>query len=172
MCGRDLFDEDRLSAGDVRDRLSWDGIGKEADEITRMTGLECDADFAVGLEAANSGPVPGAWINDDKRPQLGIDFDSGGRDDAHKHIVDRPLQRASVDHKLGFVVENVRRSFRHVFAILVSALTHDVPEQDAALESVDCVFHRRREWAERGPVQLATEGLFVLMSLLNSFSFA
>ena len=64
----DLFEEDRLGAGDVLDGLARHRIGQEADEITGMSGLERDADFAVGLEAADAGTVPGARIDDDERP--------------------------------------------------------------------------------------------------------
>ena len=154
-CQRDdLFDEDRFGTSDVVNRLSWNRIRQEAYEITWMAGLECHADFAVRFEAANSGPVPGTWIHDNEWPQLGIDFDPGGRDDAHKCVVDRAFEGASVNDKFGFIVENMRHRFRHVFAILVSALTHDIPEQDAALEGVDGVFHSRCEWAERRHIQL------------------
>ena len=143
-----------LGAGNVLDGLSWNGIGQKSDEVARMTGLECDADFAVGLESADAGTVSGARVNDNERPQLRIDFDASGRNDARKHIVHRALERASIDNKLRFVVEHVRRCFRHVLAILVPALAHDIPEQDAALECVDRVFHGRRENAERRHVRL------------------
>ena len=70
----DLFEKYRLGAGDVLDRLAGHGIGQEADEIARVTGLECDADFAVGLEPADAGAVPGARIDDDERPARRVDL--------------------------------------------------------------------------------------------------
>ena len=100
MRGGDLFDEDRLGAGDVLDGLAWNGIGQKSDEVARMTGLEGDADFAVGLEAANAGAVAGARVDDNEWPQLRIDFDASGRNDAHKRIVHRPLERAAVDDQV------------------------------------------------------------------------
>ena len=96
-CGGDLFDENRFGAGNVLDGLARNGIGQKSDEVARMTGLECDTDFAVGLEAANAGAVPGAGVNDNERPQLWIDLDASGRNDAHKRIVHRALERASID---------------------------------------------------------------------------
>ena len=35
-----------------------------------------------------------------------------------------------------------------MLAVLVAALAHDVPEQDAALRGIDHVFHRRADEAE------------------------
>jgi hypothetical protein len=119
-----------------------------------MARLESDADFAIGFEAANAGAVSGAWINDDKRAQPGIDLDPGRRDDAHKRIVDGPFQGSPVNHKLRFIVEHIRHRFRHVFAVLVSPLTHDIPKQDAALERVGRVLHGGSEHAERCRVEL------------------
>ena len=100
------------------------------------------------------GPCPARGSTTINGRSLGLISTPGGRDDAHKCVVDRPFQGASVNDKFGFIVENMRHRFRHVFAILVSALTHDIPEQDAALEGVDGVFHSRCEWAERRNIQL------------------
>src|SRR5262249_581872 len=54
----DLLEEDRFGAADVFDRLSWHRIRQEADEITRMAGLERDADLAVGLEPSDARAMP------------------------------------------------------------------------------------------------------------------
>ena len=53
---------------------SWHRIGQESDEIARMPGLERDADFAVGLEAADAGTMSGARVDDDERPARWIDL--------------------------------------------------------------------------------------------------
>src|SRR6185503_3434679 len=92
----------------------WDGLPRhrlrqEADEIAGMAGLQNDADFAVGLEAANAGSVPGAWIHDDKRPARWIDFDTGRRDNPRQAIVDRPIKLPAVDNQFDLVVQNMRR---------------------------------------------------------------
>ena len=114
-----------------------------------MAGLECDADFAVGLEAADARAVPGARIHDDEWPQLWIDFGSLRRNDAHKSIVHRPVERASVDDQLGLVVEHVWRGLGQVFAILVSALTHDIPKQYVALRRIDHILHGGSKQTEK-----------------------
>ena len=62
-------------------RLARHRVGQEADEIAGMAGLERDADLAVGLEAADPGPVPGARIDDDEGPARRIDLDALRRDD-------------------------------------------------------------------------------------------
>jgi hypothetical protein len=55
-----------------------------------MAGLQCDADLAVGLEAADARPVPGARVDNDERTPPRIDIDSLRRDDARERVVDRP----------------------------------------------------------------------------------
>src|SRR5262245_49067040 len=102
MISRDFFDEYRLGTGDVRDRLSRNRFRQEADEIAGMAGLECHANFTVGLEPADARAMPGTWIYDDERPQLRIYFDPRRRDNARKRIIHRPFERASIDHQLGF----------------------------------------------------------------------
>ena len=54
-----------------------------------MTRFYGDADLAVGLEAANTGAVSRARIDDDKRPSRRIDLDTRRRHNPHQSIVDR-----------------------------------------------------------------------------------
>ena len=44
----------RLGARDAFDGLARHRLGQEADEVAGMAGLHRDADFAVGLEAADA----------------------------------------------------------------------------------------------------------------------
>src|SRR5262249_36322875 len=134
-CGY-LLDENGFGACDVFNGLSRNGIGQESDEVARMAGLNCDTDFTVGFKPADAGTVSGARINDNEGPQLWIDFDARRRDDAYKRVIHRSLQCTPVNDQLSFIIEHVRRCFRHVFAILIPTLPHDIPEQDAALECV------------------------------------
>ena len=114
-----------------------------------MPGLERDADLAVGLEAADARAVPGARIDDDEGPARRVDLDALRRNDPHERIVDRPLERAAVDDELDLVVEHMRRGLGQMLAILVAALPHDIPEQDAALRGIDHVFHSGGKHAQR-----------------------
>ena len=139
--GDDLFDEDRLGASNVSDRLTGNGLGKKSNEVARMAGFERNADFAVGLESANARTVTGARIDDDERPQLRIDVDAVGRDDPHKSVIYRPLKLTAVHNQFDLVIEHMRRVFGHVLAILISALTQHIPKQHAALGGVDSVLH-------------------------------
>ena len=149
MRSDDLFEEYRLGAGDVLDGLPRNRIGKEADEIAGMAGLQGNADLAVRLEATNTRTVAGARVYDDERPQFRIDLNACRRSDAHEKIIHRPVKRASVDDQLRFIVEHMRNSFGQVFAVLIAALTHHIPKQNVALGSVDHVLHRRRKHAKR-----------------------
>ena len=86
----DLLQEDRLGPRDVLDRLARHRLGEEADEIAGMSGLEGNADLAVGLEAADARPMSGARIDDDEGAAGRVDFDALRRDNADESVVDRP----------------------------------------------------------------------------------
>src|SRR5262249_11956400 len=129
--------------------LAGHGIRKEADEIAGMPCLERHADFAVGLEPANPGAMPGARVDDDERPARGVEFDSPGRNHSHETVVDRPIERPAVEHELHVVGEYVGNRLGEVLAILIAALAHDIPEQHAALRRIDHIFHDWPKYAER-----------------------
>ena len=135
----DFFEEHGFSTGDIFDGLARHRIGQEADEITGMSGLERDADFAVRLEAADARAMPGSRIDDDERPALGINLDALRRYHPGQNVVDRSLEGAAVEDQFDVIVQDVRRRLGKMFAILVAALPHDVEEQDAALRRVDHV---------------------------------
>ena len=144
-----LFEKHRLGARDILDGLARHRFGKETNKIAGVTRLHGDADLAVGLKAANTRTVARARIDDDKRPSRRIDLDARGRHNPHQGVVDRPIKPAAVDDKLGFVVEDVRNSFRLVFAILIAALPHHVQKQHASLRGIDEIVYRRTEQTKR-----------------------
>jgi hypothetical protein len=113
-----------------------------------MSSLEGDADLAVRLEPADARAVAGAGVDDDEGPPHRIDLDARRRNHPHEHVVDRPLERSTVRDELQFVVEHMRGGLGQMLAILVSALTHHVPKQDAPLRRVDHEFHGRGEHTE------------------------
>jgi hypothetical protein len=149
MQGGDFLEKTRLGACDVLDRLAGNGIGEEADEIAGVTGFECDADFAVGLESPNPRAVPGARVDDDERPSRRVDLGARRRNDPHEPVVDGSIKRLAAEDQLHFVVEHIWHGLGQVFAILIAALAHDVPEQNAALRGIDHVLHGRSKYAER-----------------------
>ena len=96
----DLFDKRRFCAADVLDRLTRHRLGREADEVAGMAGADRDADLAVGLHAADAGPMAGARIDDDDRRLRRIDNSAFGRNDADKPIIGRARQLAPVKDEL------------------------------------------------------------------------
>ena len=89
----DLFQEHRFRPHDVFDGLARHRIGGEADEIAGMAGAHRHAQFAVGLEAADARPVPGARIDHHERAFFQVDDDPCGRLDPHQQVIDRPCSR-------------------------------------------------------------------------------
>ena len=148
MQGGDLFEKDGLGARDVLNGLARHGIRQEADEIAGMPGLECDADFAVGLESADPRPMSGARVDNHERPSGRIEFDSRRRNDPHETVVDRPIKRLSAEDQFHFVVEHMWHGLGQMLPILITALAHRVPEQDATLGGIHQIFHGRSKHAE------------------------
>src|SRR5690606_14246737 len=100
------------------------------------------ADLALLLEAADTGAMPGARVDDHERPLVRIGFLALLGPDAHQGIVDRPFQLAPVrDH---LVVERQDRRLARpvVLERLIAALPQHVPEQDLALYGIDPVVPR------------------------------
>src|SRR5262249_40957427 len=73
----------------------------------------------------------------------------GRRNHPHQRIIDRMLEPAAVNEQLDLVVEHMGRRLRHVLAVLIAALTHDVPEQDTALRGIDHVVDGRSKGAKQ-----------------------
>ena len=97
----DLLEEHRLGVHDVLDGLARHRLGREADEVGGMAGTHRHAELAVGLEAADARPVPGARIDHHERALQRIDRHPGRRLDPHQQVVDRLVERAAVQHQLG-----------------------------------------------------------------------
>ena len=68
-----------LGAQHVLDRLAGHRVGQEADEVAGVAGPQRHADLAVGLEAADAGPVAGARVDDHEGPLPRVDRDARGR---------------------------------------------------------------------------------------------
>lgn len=65
-----------------------------------MPGIEHDADFALGFEAADTRPVSSAWVNDNERTPGVIDLDAFWRDDPRQDVIDGALERAAIQAPL------------------------------------------------------------------------
>ena len=138
------FSINRASARAMRSMVwSRHRLRQEADEVAGMTRLHRDADFAVRLEPADSRTMPGARIDHNERPPVEINFDVFGRNDAHQRIIYRFIEFATVDDKLGGILQDMRRRLSDVFAILIAALAHDIKKQHAPLSGIDHVLYGR-----------------------------
>src|SRR5712671_3252528 len=149
MQGYDLFNENRFGPGDVLNGLTGHWLRGKADEIAGMPRPECNADFAVRLETANTRPVARARIHDHERSPFLIHFDACGRHHPDKAVIDRPIERAAIDDKFHLIFEHMRHRLRQMLAILVATLAHDVEEQHAALSGIDDVLNGGAEHTKR-----------------------
>ena len=129
-----------LGVAHVEQRLAGLGLAEEDHEIDRMALAQRDADLRVVLEAADAGAVAGARVDDDVGAPLRIDRHALRRHDAHQRVVDRPLERAAVEHHLVVEVQDRRLAGALVLDEVVAALAHRVPEQHRALREIDRVF--------------------------------
>jgi hypothetical protein len=114
-----------------------------------MPSLEYDTDFTIGFEAADTWAMSRTRVDDDKGPTRPINFNARRRNDPDQAIIDGPVELATIKNKLSLVIQDVRGGLRHLFAVLISALTHHIPKQNTALGGVDRVLHRGRKHAKR-----------------------
>ena len=149
------LEEVRLGAHHVLDRLAGRRLRQEADEVAGMAGAQGDADLAVGFEAADAGPVPGARVDDHERPLLRIDRHVLEPIDPDQPVVDRALELAAIGDELAGEAQDVRRLLRHVLVVLVAAPAHDVEVENAPLPGVDPIVSRFVGAAGGGPLPLA-----------------
>jgi len=129
----------------VRQRLTRHGLGIEDHEIDRVAFVHRHADLAVALEAADTGPVPGARIDHDHR-RLGlvhaiVPAIVADPRDPEQRVVGRPLKGACVQQQ--FVIEIQKR--RHALPLMrdhiVGAFTQRVEKQHPAFKGVLDVRH-------------------------------
>ncbi|CFD96699.1 Uncharacterised protein [Bordetella pertussis] len=142
MQGDDFFQEARLGAHHVLDRLGVGRVRQEGGEVAGMAGAHRHADFAFGLEAADAGAVPGARVDHQEGVLLRVDRRVRGRDDAQQRVVDGAFELAPVEHQLGLHAQHIGGALGHVRQVLVAALAHHVGVQDAALPGVERVLVR------------------------------
>ena len=128
---------------DVFDGLTRHRLGGETNEVTRMTGAHGNSEFAIGLETANAGAVPGPRIDHDKGALPGIDRDAFRRFDMHQQVIDRAFESAGIKDQFGVEIEDVRHGFRLLCVVLIAALAQYVPVQNGALHGVGHVFAER-----------------------------
>ncbi len=103
----DFFQEHRLGAHDVLNRLAWHRIGAEANEVARMTGIHGDADFAVCLKAADARAVSGARIHDNEWTLFCVNHHTFRRNDADQTVVDGLRKISAVQHEFRFKTQHV-----------------------------------------------------------------
>ncbi len=137
----DELQEAGLGARDRLDGLARTRVTKERDEVARVPHAQRDADLAIGLEAADAGAVPGAWVDHDERALGRIGRHVGGRDDAQQGVVDRLGQRARVSERFVVEHEHGRHAFALVLGGFIAALAQDVLQQDGALPRIDPIFN-------------------------------
>jgi len=77
---------------DVQELLAGFGYRTEADKVDRVARGQGIADLAVGLDAADTRPLPGARTHHDHGSLARIGRDSRRRKNARQCIVDRSQQ--------------------------------------------------------------------------------
>ena len=73
-----------------------------------MSGLECDADLAVGLKAADAWPVTSARIYHNERPALRIHFDPFWGHNADKDIIHCSIKLPAIHNEFHLIIEDMR----------------------------------------------------------------
>jgi hypothetical protein len=134
VTGSDRLDEAPQHMQNVGKRLSENGLGKEGNEIDRISFIERYSDFGVVLESSDAGTVSGTWIDNDHRRLAGIQARPGAvcvrRQDSQKHVVDRPFKNPGIEDRFEPEIQKRRQPGSFVLEHVVGTLTQGVPEQN------------------------------------------
>src|SRR5262249_13090552 len=141
----DPLEKHGFCARHILDGLTGYGLRQEADEVAWMPGFEGYTNLAIGLETPNPGAMSRARVHDHERAARRVCFNRLRRNDPHQRIVDGSLKRPPIDDELNVIVEHVWRGLGQMLTELISALTHDVQEQDAPLCCIDQILECRRK---------------------------
>ena len=149
MARNDGLQKDSLGAADVFDGLPRLRFRKKTDKVTGMTGFHRDANFAIGLEAAYSRSVSGAWIDDHERPLQRIRRGLFRREDPNQKVVDWPLEGSPVNEQFCVILQDVRDNSGGMQTRLFLPSSHDIEIENASLPRVILVGEQFIE--ERNP---------------------
>src|SRR4026207_733602 len=105
-----------------------------------MPGLECLADLARLLKAANPWSLPGARIYDEDWALAVVDLGALRRNDAQQRVVDRVGQLIAAHQQLGVIDQDRSCLVRQHALALVASLAQDVQEQNRPLPEVARIF--------------------------------
>src|SRR5271155_2039909 len=97
------FDEDGGHPRHILDALAVHRLGCEADEIDRVSEPERIADLADRLEAADTGALAGARVDNDHRPLALVELNTGRGDDTDQRVVNWSWQSVTAQHKLEII---------------------------------------------------------------------
>ena len=100
--------EDLLGGAHIQERLPRLRLGVEDHEINRMAVAQSHADLRVVLEAADTGAVARARVDDHVGTPSRVYRYAFRRHDADEDVVDRALQRSAVEHRLVIEVQQGR----------------------------------------------------------------
>ena len=95
-----LLEEHRKGLRDIFDRLAFDRVNSETDEVNRMSGFEGITDLADRFETANAWSLAGPRVDHDHRPLGWIDHRALGWYDPHQCIIHRSGQAVPAQEDL------------------------------------------------------------------------
>ena len=139
VAARDLAQELGLGAHHIGQGLARFGMLAEDDEVDRVAAAQCNADLAVGLEAADAGAVARARIDDHVGALPVQRLAAVWTHDLEQLVVGRTIEMACVEHQFIVVVEHRRSAGLLVGTVVVGALAQHVDGQRAALRRIDQV---------------------------------
>ena len=112
----------------VLDRLTGHRVRQKTDEVAGMACRERDPDLAVVLHAADTGAMPGARVKNNERPLARVDRGAFGWDDPQQSVINRPRQRAPIEHELGLKAQHIRRLPGIVLDAIVATLAQYIKQ--------------------------------------------
>jgi hypothetical protein len=127
---------------DVGEGLSTARLREKRDKVYRVSLRKGDTNLRILLEATDSRPVSGAWIDYEDGRFLLVAWRDGRcvfGDNAQEDVVDGMRKLPRIQNGLGPKIKERRQPASFMLYQIVGALPERIPEENGAFEEVTAV---------------------------------
>ena len=125
-----------LGARYIRQRLAWNRVPSERDEINRVASRQGYANLAVIFEAADPSTMPRTRINDDVRALRFINYNAFRGKNFQEHVIAWPRQAGAIQRDFVVIDQDRRATILFMFNEDISPFAQRIHGEHQALSPV------------------------------------